>query len=350
MKINIQYSLEVDLESLYFAILLVRIGFFKERNFLLSSKLSGKIEVDHVSVLIPPEVIAKGKEFIRDIGGKNPEKLYTECLEYKNHFNFDKDIQNSMKSKESEMQEYANEYNKNFGEKLEIALKALYDFFPLDDYIKNINIYFKTTGTVCSYRMIQNKECRIEPRIDASISDIVFCILCSFIHEFYSTLMELDKGMISWEEKQRMAEFVITRSKISKITGPYNSINQYLDSKVYLNNSNLVEESNQIYEKIGYPSVSKIECLNNQIIANGSKVENLTDQEENLLRELVKNSGTLLTYDQIAEKIWEDDSYAKFSIQAIQKTIERIRKKLDYYGVSSSMLVNRAGKGYMYIE
>jgi len=348
MKINIQYLPEADMESLYFAILLLRIGFFKERGFLLTTQLRNKIDLDNISVLIPKEIIQLGKEFIREIGGKNPEKYYSDCLKYNDSFTYDPKVVELININAPEIILQTESFSKKELKKIEEAIESLFKFFPLEKHIERIEINMKTSGTICSYRMIRDKVCRVEPRFDATTADIIFCVICSFIHEFYDSFLELDTGQITWEEKQRMAEFVVTKSNLTKITGEYRSINQLLDSNVPFNNPAAVEESNLLFESIGYPVISKVEYINGNLIANGFNVENFTDQEEHLLVALLNKSGSVLSYDEIAESIWKEESYTRFSIQAIQKTIERIRKKLDYYGVSSNMIVNRTGKGYMF--
>lgn len=348
MKINITYSSQIDLESIYFALLLIRLGFYKSKQFLLSQKLLNKIEVDNISVLIPPEVVKLGKNFIRELGGKDPEKYYSDCLEYRDKFVFDERVVKVILQNEERMRVQAKLFSEENLDLLKNAIKFLSDFFPIENHIETINIYLRSSGTICSYKRLRNKTCHIEPRLDAKITDVVFCLVCSFIHEFYESFMELNKGLITWEEKQRMAEFVVTKSKLKKIIGEYVSINQLLDRKIYLPDTSVINDSNHIYEIFGYPIVSEVKSKNGKVYANGVQMENLTEQEEDVLKLLVKDKGTIVSYDELADIIWRKDSYTKFSIQAIQKTVERLRKKLDYYGVTPTLITNKMGQGYIY--
>lgn len=67
----------------------------------------------------------------------------------------------------------------------------------------------------------------------------------------------------------------------------------------------------------------------------------LTKQEVALFTYLSKYPNQIISYDQIADAIWEKDSYDKFSLVAISKLISRLRKKMKVHQIPYSIITKK---------
>ncbi|PPD58411.1 response regulator transcription factor [Dehalogenimonas etheniformans] len=80
----------------------------------------------------------------------------------------------------------------------------------------------------------------------------------------------------------------------------------------------------------------------------GDKEVRLTRTENIILRHLMENAGNIVTYSNLAHKIWGDDWTE--SSATIRVYIDRIRKKLGNDSKSPSMIVTETGLGYRLVK
>ena len=73
-------------------------------------------------------------------------------------------------------------------------------------------------------------------------------------------------------------------------------------------------------------------------------LEKLTRQEYQLLSNLIENPRNMLTFDEIADILWPNGE--DYSLWAITKLIERLRKKLSQNGISPHLIQTKRKKGY----
>ena len=77
----------------------------------------------------------------------------------------------------------------------------------------------------------------------------------------------------------------------------------------------------------------------------GSREVNLTATEYRLLSYLVRNTGRVVTPDQILEKVWGEEYLGETHI--LQVTMARLRQKLNDDAKNSRYILTRPGIGYM---
>lgn len=96
-----------------------------------------------------------------------------------------------------------------------------------------------------------------------------------------------------------------------------------------------VADSHLYLTRLGFPPVSD---------RNYNILENILTTKEKILFNLLKN-GKLTGFDAIGDVLWpnRDD---KFSLYAITKLIEGLRKKMRSVGLDSSILKTSKGQGY----
>ena len=72
----------------------------------------------------------------------------------------------------------------------------------------------------------------------------------------------------------------------------------------------------------------------------------LSRKEYRILRLLLKDRGSLVTRQQLAEVIWQDHN-EEYSDWAIDQLMTRLRKRLESLSLSSTILQSVRGKGYI---
>ncbi len=208
--------------------------------------------------------------------------------------------------------------NKNKIQKLEtdvIKIKSefsnkLKEFFPEVDKL-DIVISPSLYGTIGSYNIDGNR-IQVFPRYDRAIKHLQKLIITALIH-FYKYGQEkiIEKNTDKWKKKQEDATKIgkdIVKSKKNK------TFTKILDTEF---TGRLAEESAKYLEKLKAPSKFEVE-----------KPESLTRSERDVMNLLLRNKNKLVTFDQIAEEIWREKQFEKYSEYAITTIIKKIKKKL----------------------
>lgn len=201
--------------------------------------------------------------------------------------------------------------------------------------LKTVNVYLTHFGTVSSYNH-KGTNLNIYLRKDSDISQIAFCILSYFIHKY--------KGSLTWREEQRAVDFLLLNTKIKKLFPKFVSI---LDSSQYTElDPAILLKSEQIYKDLGISTPSSIGIVEDKIFVLGNQITSFTKQEKLALQELVTNKNKITSLDQISLALWGND-YSDFSLQAISKTIERLRQKLFSAGLNRQVIITKRKQGYI---
>lgn len=187
----------------------------------------------------------------------------------------------------------------DFNKTKDVFYQKLKKFFP---EINNLEIFIHPSlyGTVGSYVIYDNK-ISVFPRYDRTNIGIQKLIT--------NSLVEYHNPKMSWGEKQEIA------SKTQHYFYPdKKSFIKILDSEFA---GKLAEESAKYLEKLKAPSKFEVD-----------KPENLTRSERGVMNLLLRNKNKLVTFDQIAEEIWKEKQFEKYSEYAITTIIKKIKNKL----------------------
>ncbi len=98
----------------------------------------------------------------------------------------------------------------------------------------------------------------------------------------------------------------------------------------------LAQESEKYLEKLGFSNKTILIKLNN-----------LTKQEEDILNLLQQNEGNIVSFDEIANALWKNKVDEKFSLEAMAKVIENLRKKIRQSGINKEVIFTKRGSGYL---
>lgn len=118
-----------------------------------------------------------------------------------------------------------------------------------------------------------------------------------------------------------------------------NAVVEYLFGAEKFNNSvKLTTDSNKYLEKLGFYKKLILPKLNS-----------LTIQEEKVWELLQNNAGEIVSFDQVANELWQDMAEEKFSLEAMAKVIENIRKKIRDKGINKEIIYTKRGRGYILV-
>lgn len=119
-----------------------------------------------------------------------------------------------------------------------------------------------------------------------------------------------------------------------------NAVIEYLFGKFKSQESlELAKQSVEYLEKLGFSKKIKIPVLTN-----------LTKQEEDILNLLQQNKGSIVSFDEIANTLWKNKVDDKFSLEAMAKVIENLRKKIKEVGINKELIFTKRGSGYLLLK
>lgn len=66
-----------------------------------------------------------------------------------------------------------------------------------------------------------------------------------------------------------------------------------------------------------------------------------------VLKLIIKNKDKVVTFDEIAENIWQEQVDDKFSLESLAKIIQNLRNKIRNQGVKKEVIFTKRGNGYL---
>ncbi|MBI5358279.1 helix-turn-helix domain-containing protein [Candidatus Amesbacteria bacterium] len=193
--------------------------------------------------------------------------------------------------------------------------------------VKKVIIMPTDYGTFGSYHPNITKSgyvLTLSSRSDTSASNIVHLLLLNLYNLAFRDASEI--GEIDWYKRQAVTEYLAQKTIFAQL---------FLPTKTSDTSARHVADSHLYLTRLGFPPVSD---------RNYNILENILTTKEKILFNLLKN-GKLTGFDAIGDVLWpnRDD---KFSLYAITKLIEGLRKKMRSVGLDSSILKTSKGQGY----
>lgn len=189
-------------------------------------------------------------------------------------------------------------------------------------------IYPQVYGTIGSY-YVKSGDIFLRPRLDRKPEEVVRLLITATIHlKFYKNCSTTkDENFINI---QRLAE---EKYKLLYPKKKVTSTKRILDTNY---SGKYAIESAKNIKQMGY----RIKPY----IKNIKKIKGLSQTERAILNELCENRNQLTSYDSIYALM---DQNNEFSLYAISKQIERIRKKLKDNGILYELIHPYRGSGYV---
>ena len=226
-------------------------------------------------------------------------------------------------------------------------LEEIYKIIPeKKDAISKIIIHPTSFGTTCSFSIADSFPAAVEMylRADQDIYALTEAILSAITrNEVYR---ELD-GM--WSESELLVDWLIMKSSLSPILKKYQPKTNFIPTVKYTRmkrGARLMTESEEFYRRLGAPILKNVFGLEDgRPTVSGRPLENISAREREILAAMIKKSNAAITIDETADLLFKSDE--EFSLQAIAKTIQRLRDKLEQNGVSGSFIQTLRGQGYV---
>jgi DNA-binding winged helix-turn-helix (wHTH) protein len=339
MKISWEYNVNTEIRRLIFTAERVKNLFYQQNGFLVLPELSD----NYRSVYFPDYHYSQIPDFWNAVPDVTQKKEMSKLkIDLPSNVNqtltkrIKKDLlsKNEIGKKKKEWQEVEKQF-------LEI-LNSIFD-------LSGIKIIIRPTrfGTSSSYFPIfQNGDSKIiiYHRIDSDITTIAEVIITASI-VFTASKKEIYKANF-WEKKETATDFLFKYTKLAKLFPSYIPTMKILEENTTCDK--LMRKSFEYLKKLGYYVKSPLEIKDKKILINNKKIkkEDFSKEEQSILQEFISNRGKIVSFDRVGEIVWKDES-EKFSLWAIAKKIERIRKKIREYGVNYNVIETFRKKGYM---
>lgn len=168
----------------------------------------------------------------------------------------------------------------------------------------------------------------LKPRYDRTPDEIIALLTTALVHKKLCN-DDIDDNRILWKEKQKQSEKIQSELGL-KIQPILKILNSSMSAKY-------IKDSKEYYDQLGI-SIDDFFDENNI---------NFTSSEMTVVKLLRENNGMPVKFDEIALKLWGDNTDEKYSLYAISKMVERIRgklKKADY----PNLIHTQRGVGYAY--
>lgn len=242
--------------------------------------------------------------------------------------------------------EYA-DLQKTWAQAEDSVLEEIAYLLPgLKHSIENIYIYPTKYGTLASFNRPTDfpSDIHIHLREDADLYALVSAILISITRSKVETEY---KGL--WSESQMIVDWLIGETPLNSVLKefqPKRKIPPYLVTLREFSDKSAITESEKFYKELGVRRTdSTFEIKSEKAFVDNQEIRGLTPKEFQLLQLLISHKGEIVTINNIADVLFHHDS--DFSLYAISKNIERLRKKLEFNGVTGSYIRTVRGEGYL---
>jgi hypothetical protein len=172
-------------------------------------------------------------------------------------------------------------------------------------------------------------------RVDRSIGDLAAMIINRVL------FVERNSIGLTWSKRESLMDFIMTRPVMKKLFPKFEPIYHQL-SKVPLK---IRRASERYVRSLGIaPTTKELELKNGKILINGVVVvKELTKQEKEIMKQMIKKTGEIVTYDELADIIWGEGE----CFWAINKMVQRLRNRLETLGIESLKIEAVRGQGYL---
>ncbi|NCT55333.1 winged helix-turn-helix transcriptional regulator [bacterium] len=230
------------------------------------------------------------------------------------------------------------------------AIKKLKLAIPLYKN-KEFNIIVNPTnfGVGLSFTVLRNKSLQ-QKNIDINIkirNDVPLAYLIEGLASSVSRgLYEKDVNNIGWRETESISDFLTKYVFEQEDCVPTLSV-------VSKRKIKLLEQSLNYLISLNAPTgvpFKYVESTNTVMLFEDNITSDFTPYEFKALRALLKNRNKTITFDQISEQLYGEETDIKFTIWGITKTIQRIRDKLQNYGLPRDIILNVKGQGFKLLE
>lgn len=212
-----------------------------------------------------------------------------------------------------------------------------------------LDIYMTNFGTRGSFYSIENK---LVFYIRQDTDNFNFEQVAFFLIASHTRKILEQKYFTTWNESQFVEEILINETAIKTCFEALNLDISQLNLNVTLrkNNTHELRQLSEVFvTKLGVKKdkAKHIFLKDDHIYVGDTLLDTLTYREEQILKKLLLRAGTVLSYDELADLIINDEE--SFNLYTLAKCIERLREKLKKAGLTQDVIKNARGQGF-YIQ
>lgn len=231
--------------------------------------------------------------------------------------------------------------------------KFIFSNFPRAEYLKNINIVPCAFGTGGSFGLIykssalKNYDLYISYRVDQP-HKLIKSIISGVIQD-ETKLDEKHKEL--WYKRQVICDFFYNHTLLKNIKFGSDKFVK-LSTIDFLNEEkgDLQLDSIKYFAKMGIKYKASLSYDEENIYHNLVPLHNLQFKEVELLKLLIDERLTIVSFDKVAEKLWKNEWREKFSLEGIAKVIEKLRKNLKKNNISREVILTVRKRGYLLFD
>ncbi len=146
----------------------------------------------------------------------------------------------------------------------------------------------------------------------------------------------------SWEESEVFVDLLFRYGGLSKLFPGFVGTTRGLKTAV---DQQWIDKANDYMCKLGILAGLKAEIKEDDIWVNERMIKGLTKSEYWLLKCLVENRGRVVAWETMGDNLWPDEP-EKFSLWAMRKLVQRLRRKLQSQGFADELIESCRGRGY----
>lgn len=324
-KISFVSTKDTERERLLYQTAIIASGFYQKKGFIVTPKIIP--EIKNSCIIIPQTLGKLSKKYWSDatkVGTNLPIQL-TELMK----------MEITKLKVLSIDDKTVNNFSLNWKNKSDQFWDIINGLFPQEiKWIGQLEVRITNFGGKSSFGLLTRQKGQkliIHLRTDAKIESLAWGIVSSF---FWHRQVE---NKINWNQRMAIVDYILQTPKFKKLFPQYkpNKTNDRITAK-YQQQSLGHCRSLGIY----FPQDSQ-QIVNSQNHIFGTK-------ELKILNKLIDSTGELVFNDDLADILWGGDNF--FSYWAINKMVQRIRKKLPSVNLKPSSLITVRGRGYKWIN
>lgn len=162
-------------------------------------------------------------------------------------------------------------------------------------------------------------------------------------------LLTTDHGVeYTWEELMAIKDYMLTETALHEIVPNRTPMLASIRQK---QQGGLAEASRQYYQLLGIPMGEIFSTQGSKVLVHQKETEVvLRNEEMKALKYFIENKNKIVSYDELADAIWGEESYDRFSLQSMAKLMQRVREKVEAMGVFPQIIQTVKKSGYMLVD
>lgn len=217
------------------------------------------------------------------------------------------------------------------------------EYFPrLSTLVNTIEIRPTLYGSYASYSILRDKQIHIYYRVDAPISAITEMIVTSVVHGLLLPESTNEVGMLcsgQWQSKELTVDFLFKHTRLSYL---FPNHVETITHKHLTGLSKYAKDHYEYINSLGLLFGSEDRKIDPSHIASNC---HFTPKERKMHSYLMEHRNKICTFDELGDVLY-DDVPDRFSLAALAKLIQGIRKKLLISGQHHHMIQTHRGQGY----